>query len=157
MFSEIKHCRMSQEIRNKLQPHVTGRRLSTLEPPFTNHTHTAAIAHAHGHVQKMFCRRHVHPLSEKNNVQSGSCRMRTSASHMAWAGGSYVCLWNSKRSPQQPHASLPRDVHGGVFLSYSILRLMRIGNLRASLRESSPDRDLLTKRRQETILATHVQ
>jgi len=41
--------------------------------------------------------------------------------------------------------TIPRDVHGGVFLSYSILRLMRIGNLRASLRESSPDRDLLTK------------
>ena len=70
-----------------------------------------------------------------------------SASHMARAGGSYVCLWNSKRSPWQPHASLPRDAHGGVFLSYSILRLMRIGNLCASLREFSPDRDLLTKRR----------
>lgn len=148
---------MSQKTKNKLQLHVTRRRLSTLEPSFTNHMHTGAFAHAHSHVQKMFRRRHVHPLSEKNNVQSGSRRMRAGASHMAGVGGSYVCLWNSKRSPQQHHASLPRDVHGGVFLSYSILRLMRIGNLCASLRESSPDRDLLTKRRQETILATHVQ
>ena len=48
-------------------------------------------SHAHGHAQKMFCRRHVHPLSEKNNVQSGSCRMRTRAL-LIWRGLEGVTL-----------------------------------------------------------------
>jgi len=48
----------------------------TLHPRFALRARARARVRAHGHVQKTLRRRHVHPLSEKNNVQSGSRRTR---------------------------------------------------------------------------------
>lgn len=49
-------------------------------------------------------------------------------------------------SSWQPHAFLPRDVQGGIFLSYSILRLTRSEiYMRFRTREFPPGRDLLMK------------
>lgn len=114
---DIVECR--RRLKTNCVLHVTRRRLSTLEPSFTNHTHTAAFAHAHGHVQKMFRRRHVHPLSEKNNVQSGSRRMRAGASHMAGLEG-VTCVYGI-RNGRHSNTMLPCQ---GMFMGESFFPIL---------------------------------
>jgi len=128
-LEDIIECRRRSETNCS---HTWRRRFSTLEPPFTNHTHTAAC----------FVGDMCTPYRKK--ITSNQDRVGCVQALLIWRGLEGVTCVYGIRNGRHSN-TMPRDVHGGVFLSYSILRLMRIGNLRASLRESSSDRDLLTK------------
>lgn len=105
---------------------MTWRR-ETLYPRVTLRTHTSAFAHAYGHVQKIFRKRHVCPLSEKNNAQSGSRRTRVTL--LIWRGLEGVtCVYGIRSGRHSNPMLLPCQ---GMFMGesllhfYSILRLMR--------------------------------
>lgn len=131
IFLENRKLEWHRRPQDQLWLHVTWRRLSTLELPSTNHTHTSVFAHAHGHAQKIFRRRHVRPLSEKNNAQSGS--RRTRAMLLIWRGLEGVTCVYGIRNGRHSNPMLPCQ---GMLMGESLPLLFypssnAIGNLRA--------------------------
>jgi len=122
-FKNRRYHRNSWKTMNELWLHE--RRLSTLALPFSDYTRTHNYSSTHTAMfKKCFVGDMCVPYRKKitpNQDRVG--RVQRFSYDKGWRG--LRVSMEFETSSWQPHAFLPGDVHGGVFLSYSILRLTR--------------------------------